>query len=341
MRTLKKTRKCLNCNQVLSEVYDYCPICGQENNDINVNFWFLLKDFLGNYLSLDSKFFRSIKPFFLNPGFLTLQFMDGKRRSYANPVRLYIIISLIYFFILNVIVGDFSSQLSDVNIGDNKEVIDSLEVVVVAELDSATANEKKKIGLNVESAGINNWPLTSDQWKLFLEIKDNNDLTEEQIVDSLGFEDKSGLRYHISAQIVRVYKKDKEYLAATVVQNLSLMMFLMLPAFAGMLKLLYIRRKSLYINHLIHAIHMHSYAFLIYSIAMALMFWVIESDLLQGWLAFIAFAMVSLNAYLSFKKVYGQHWFKTLVKFWVTGFAYLYLLLFALLLEIFISFLIF
>lgn len=98
MKTLRQTKKCLNCNQSLSEIYSYCPLCGQENTDNNVSFKQLIEDFLNNYFSLDSKFFQSIKPFFIHPGHLTNSFNSGKRRTYINPVRLYIIISFFYFF---------------------------------------------------------------------------------------------------------------------------------------------------------------------------------------------------------------------------------------------------
>jgi len=93
MKTLRKTKKCLNCGQILSDIYDFCPLCGQENTDNNVSFKQLAGDFFSNYFSLDSKFLKSIKPFFINPGYLTNSFNNGKRKSYANPVRLYIIIS--------------------------------------------------------------------------------------------------------------------------------------------------------------------------------------------------------------------------------------------------------
>lgn len=343
MRTLRKTKKCLNCNQPLSEVYDFCPLCGQENNDINVDFWFLLKDFLANYLSLDSKFFRSIKPFFFNPGYLTLRFIEGKRKSFANPVRLYIIISLIYFFLINVIVSDASKQFTTAMAGQDKETIDSLETVIVTDLDSAQVYGDDKQVYEIDSGGdtTNLWPLTPQQWRIFLELKDDETLTEQEVVDSLNVEDRSKFTQYVVKQMVRVYKRDKEYLAASMAQNLSIMMFLMLPVFALILKLMYIRRKTLYINHLIHAIHMHSYAFMVYSIALALLFWFVEGDAMESWVAFLSFVIVSTYAYVSFKRVYKQRWLKTLIKFWIVGFVYLYALIFGLTIEIFISFLIF
>ena len=102
-RSKRKTSKCLNCGENLKPSFNYCPQCGQENNDYQLTFFQMVKEFLSNYFALDSRFGRSFKPSFLKPGFLTEEFMKGRRMSYANPVRLYIVISVIHFFIFSSI----------------------------------------------------------------------------------------------------------------------------------------------------------------------------------------------------------------------------------------------
>ena len=103
MRIRRKANRCLNCNSTLDGVYNYCPNCGQENNNNDVSFSTLFKDYLSNYFAYDSKFVRTIKPFFLKPGFLTIQFNEGKRVAYAHPLRLYFLTSLLFFFVFGLI----------------------------------------------------------------------------------------------------------------------------------------------------------------------------------------------------------------------------------------------
>lgn len=97
--------------------------------------------------------------------------------------------------------------------------------------------------------------------------------------------------------------------AARFVQLLPRLMFLILPAFALLLHLLY--RRRLYLGHLIFALHYHSFAFLLLSAHTAL-----ESYVLQGGespLTIMAIAAdVALQlwvfAYLfrSLRRVYGE-----------------------------------
>jgi hypothetical protein len=47
--------------------------------------------------------------------------------------------------------------------------------------------------------------------------------------------------------------------------------------------------------------------------------------------------LVSAHSYFSFMNVYGQGWFKTLVKFNLIGLLYSQLLLFAIILELLVS----
>ena len=92
-------RNCLNCGFSLKEEYTYCPSCGQKDTSKVASVRGLIVDFLGDYFTFDSKIFKSLKPLLLNPGVLTLEYLEGKRVSYIPPLRLYIFIS-IFFFVL-------------------------------------------------------------------------------------------------------------------------------------------------------------------------------------------------------------------------------------------------
>lgn len=95
---------CLNCKGNLQVDDQFCPRCGQkvDRNDLSLRGVF--SEFFENYLSLDSRLGRTLIPFFFRPGYLTSQFINGVRRSYANPFRLYIFSSLFFFFCLNAII---------------------------------------------------------------------------------------------------------------------------------------------------------------------------------------------------------------------------------------------
>lgn len=346
MGAIKKAKQCLNCNQELSEDFDFCPFCGQKNSNHNISFGQLTGDFFNSYFSLDSRFFRSIPPFLFKPGALTIRFNEGKRKAYANPVRLYIIVSFIYFFIISLQAGDLSKDVKPINsdtVFDNEE--DSLKELVVTDPTDSTIHVRltptdSTEEYVIETQGGNNitidtsagWLLNPGQWKILLD-KNTADLSEQELFDSLKVEDKSAFDKRFIRQMIRVKLSDKEYFFAFILKNLSIMMFLMLPIFALILKLLYVRRKALYIQHLVHTLHIHSFAFLIYSLSDAIGLWIYESN----WIDLISVILVTLYCFLSFLNVYRQSFMKTIFKFILTGSFYSVLLIFATFIEILLS----
>jgi hypothetical protein len=88
-------------------------------------------------------------------------------------------------------------------------------------------------------------------------------------------------------------------------------MFLLLPLFAFLLKLLYIRRGKLYIQHLIFALHIHAFIFLTFALSTGLLISDVPSlQTTGGWLTLAPFIYV----YIAMQHVYEQGWIKTGIK---------------------------
>jgi len=92
--------KCKNCDSNLIGLY--CNQCGQKNVDL-LTIKELFAEFFDNILSLDSKLFISLKYLITKPGFLTLEYWSGKRNKYVSPFRLYLVLSVFYFFISSIV----------------------------------------------------------------------------------------------------------------------------------------------------------------------------------------------------------------------------------------------
>ena len=118
-------------------------------------------------------------------------------------------------------------------------------------------------------------------------------------------------------------------------------MFVMIPLFALLLKLFYVFRRRLYMEHLIVALHSHAYLFLSLLLGASL-------GALSGWLApHAAWVTHPLNwlewllalwvpAYLLImqKRIYRQGWPMTVLKFWCIGWCYIWLLMTALIIAV-------
>ncbi len=110
----------------------------------------------------------------------------------------------------------------------------------------------------------------------------------------------------------------------TFLNHLPTLMFLLLPVFAGILKLLYIRHPRFYVEHFVFVLHTHAFVFGTFTLA-----------LLAGWggLGFLPpllllWALVYL--YLALRRVYGQSHVRTAVKYWCLGWLYFWTLVVAL-----------
>lgn len=158
----------------------------------------------------------------------------------------------------------------------------------------------------------------------------NEELTDDMVINSLSMyteaEKDPSFRLFIH-QSRRVVQKDLDVFVPYVLKNLPLMMFLLLPVFALYLKMLYRNKPNLYIQHIIHALHLHSMAFFLLTLF-----------LLIGWLSgtyffWVTFLLVSAYAFLSIKNVYQQRWQRSLWKFMLLGMFYFTTLLFFVVIE--------
>jgi hypothetical protein len=107
---------------------------------------------------------------------------------------------------------------------------------------------------------------------------------------------------------------------------------LRIPLFALVLKLLYLRRKIFYIDHLIYALHIHSFVYLatILIILATIGLGRVALGALAGWMIVLLWITFAAEIFLSIRRVYRQGWFLSIFKFFFGGFVYLIVLLTAL-----------
>ncbi|HEY7377064.1 MAG TPA: DUF3667 domain-containing protein [Steroidobacteraceae bacterium] len=79
-----------------------------------VLFHYLLHDLV----DLDSRVWRTLTALLLHPGRLTNEFITGRRTFYLPPLRLYLVLSLVYF-----ILPSFKHETTAFNVGDDSKVV--------------------------------------------------------------------------------------------------------------------------------------------------------------------------------------------------------------------------
>jgi hypothetical protein len=128
---------------------------------------------------------------------------------------------------------------------------------------------------------------------------------------------------------VAALRKDPNRLKDAVLGALPSTLFVLLPIFALMLKLAYLFKRRLYMEHLIVALHSH--AFLCLTLLLVFGFSALghAAPAMAGFAATcegLLFAWMPLYLLLMQKRVYAQGWIMTLLKYGVLGVCYLVLL---------------
>lgn len=285
-----------------------CPDCGQENNDNNIGFKELFTDFWANYFSFDSRFGGTIKPFFTKSGQITVDFLAGKRMTFANPARFYLLISFLHFF--------FFFKYS----GQNEKM--------TAILNFSAGNDPKSIAATDSLAALPDslqtkvFGLSATQFAQIVHMNKSGEYTVNQVYDSLNISDSEGwFQKRVVLQLIKINRMSNQEMNTAVYQQIPIGMFFLLPIVALLLKLFH--RKRLYILHVIHALHLHSFALLVLGVVWAFQWF---SGIQSGRMMLAGMAIGGFYTLLSFKRVYAQGWFKTIAKFLICGFMYLFVL---------------
>ena len=95
--------RCLNCDALLEG--QYCWNCGQRSNTRLISLLELIRDAFGDMFELDSRLWRTLIPLTIRPGYLTAEYLRGRRARYMPPFRMYLVLSFV-FFLLSQTVGD-------------------------------------------------------------------------------------------------------------------------------------------------------------------------------------------------------------------------------------------
>jgi hypothetical protein len=315
--TAVSAARCQNCGTALTG--PFCSACGQREQSRIVSLGSLLKDAVGDIYHLDSRIWRTLRALLTKPGFLTVEFLAGRRARYLPPFRLYLVVSIV-LFLLTQHLRDLDTP---VFVRSDPAQVAKLYAATQAALDAKRA-ELARGGSNERLRG----QIDGLSQKL-------DELRAEQVAlskpgdgcDRLNFSffGSKALQARTRAACKKIEADKGVGLTRTFIANLPKMMFIFLPILALVNKLLYLRSRRFYVEHLLFFVHLHVFLFLALSA-------VIVGN---GLFAFVPGgvhppAIVSTAVtlalfayvYLAMRRVYGQGRFKTFIKFGFLFFAY-------------------
>ena len=87
---------CANCSAPLQG--PYCHHCGQLAENFHRSIGHLIEETVESLLHLDGRLWRTLPRLALRPAELTLDFLEGRRASQIPPLRLFLVVVLLFFF---------------------------------------------------------------------------------------------------------------------------------------------------------------------------------------------------------------------------------------------------
>jgi hypothetical protein len=241
---------------------EFCDTCGQRNLDLHASLRALVGEAVEELIGADSRLGRTLFALFLRPGWLSREYRSGRRAHYTSPIKLYLAASAL-FFVLGV------SAPPALHLGANQ------------------------LTIGPEPPGTETQPMPEEQL--------------HSIRTFLGRFGHVGAR--ANAQIDRAMSPDPQVAQVarhdfelSFYSNLPRAMFLLLPVFALLLKLLYWRRFL--IDHLIFVLHLNAASFCLLTGA---------SWLPDRWTGG-ALLVIGIYATIALRRMYEQSWWKTIPK---------------------------
>lgn len=330
---------CLNCEHPYSTAVEkekehFCPNCGQSSKDSRLSVFKLLKDGISNIFNLDSRLVHTFRDI-ISPSKLTRAYIEGRRKYYVNPARLFVFMAIVLIAILlNTI------ELSNVNFGvddlyskaEKSALLDKYNSFTdTLQSDSITIN-KIRNQLFKGTKSINNDSIGNIQGTFFgieVDVKkygisayDAVHLKTDELYSKYKvekFTDKL-----IVGQYTRLMTNPVGAVTY-IIKNATWIILITIILMSLFIYVIYIRHKYYLIEHSVLLLNAHSLLFLLAIIvSLIYKFYFVSMEDHESFMKIINVLVITIFVvqFLTLKKYYHQGIFKTFLKQFMINVAY-------------------
>jgi hypothetical protein len=278
----------------------------------------MIAELIEDLFHTDHRVWRTIWPLLSKPGLLTVEYLRGKRVSYTPPFRLYIVLSLIYFFTAslsnednNIVVSksDKGAATTQYEIDEGaQEKLDEF-LLRLGEKDRAAVRDR------VEQS-LHRMPPKEQK----AAVASMTDPCSQEMLGRVLSESFKGDNGKVLNVCRRVTKNQGKDFMEELKHHIPQMMFFFLPLIALWAKVLYIGSRRFYAEHFLFFVHFHACFFLVMAVNNVLGWGL--GKLAYGWAGltsgllttFVVF-YIPLYLYFAMRRVYCQGHFVTSIKY--------------------------
>lgn len=343
----RKEKNCLNCGATVAG--RFCQVCGQENSLPKQSAWGLITHFIYDVLHFDGKFFHTLRYLFSKPGFVPKEYIAGKRMRYVDPIRMYLFTSAVFFLIFFSIKSVTQSVFRSTETSRFMTRAERLEYASILRekerTNQADSNTTRRLNFLLDTtliitlsdtinkpANDSSFFIRLQQQDYLMNVRPVNDVVQTNNSNFVGRQVRGKWE-----DFRRRYGDDDrafiKALSESIVHKFPYILFVSLPFFALVLKLLYRRQKIFYYSdHAVFTLYHYIFTFLL----LLLFFGFRGLYDWSLWMVFRTMSVITLLSggvylFLSMKRFYGQGWRKTVVKFMLLNIlAFLLLVIFGL-----------
>jgi hypothetical protein len=245
--------QCENCGALLHG--PYCSQCGQKAADRIVPIWHMINEALEAVFELDLRVLRTMPKFLFLPGRLTKEYINGRRKRYLRPFRLYLFATFVLFAVIALTTtGTFGIVLDPQGMARLNPP--STGITLGGGPDSTVTAGTSSVFGDPEGRERLARQFESDSVRVSMSLYDDPAANER-------------LEELLKQRIAQALRTPWAFVNSMIDRG-PYLMFLMLPIFALLLKLLYVRRGRLYVEHLIFSLHVHALAFFAFTVGLLL-----------------------------------------------------------------------
>lgn len=317
-RKIEKSEHCLNCDETLSGE-NFCPNCGQLNNVRKPNIFELFFEMISNLFAFDSKFYRSVGPLIFKPGSLSVAFVEGKRQQFMLPIRMFIVITILFLFINSL------GYERDYSITEQEDDL-------IAFNDSPDSEDRADTGPNGK------YDVSVESWNRIIEVlQADKHLPIEEGLSKANAE-RTFWNKLFYQQVQKFVNSRADDLANYLLSKFLLYALLFIPFIAFLLKFFYLNLpKYYYINHFIFAVHQQTVLMIVASLVAILGLF---GDV-SGWVYFALFIAFIIHFLKALKTFYREAWWLTIFKFVLVNIGFFFISVIFVVLTVMVTFFIY
>lgn len=225
---------CRNCGAPAP--LKFCPECGQETALHPPTLGEFVHEFVGHYVALEGSLWRTLAMLLRRPGRLTREYLDGRRRRYVQPLRLYLTTSFLFFLVLKLTAGSLAPE-TQVKVGERHVTLSQFQAEAASEA-AGTASGPRHGPLEVVR------PVACGQ-------------AGQPACGRIATILDRGL-----AQLQQHPQETMAHVRSHFLGWAPYAIFVLLPVFAGIVQLAYRGRRMTYGEHFVFSLHLHAFWFL-------------------------------------------------------------------------------